>query len=83
MNNAKPPFDEAADPDLLSQMQRDPEVIDEVLEELKPLLAADGLDIDNLSNVDPDELHAAMTRADRASPIGSAHSCWRRSCNDN
>lgn len=78
MNNAKPPFDEAADPDLLSQMQRDPEVIDEVLEELKPLLAAEGLDIHNLSNVDPDELHAAMTRAiehhqlEAHTPIGDA-----------
>src|SRR5699024_10593241 len=78
MNNAKPPFDEADDADLLARMQRDPEIIDEILEQLKPLLAADGIDTQNLPNVDPNELHAAMTRAiDRPqmeahTPVGDA-----------
>lgn len=78
MNNAKPPFDEADDADLLARMQRDPEIIDEVLEQLKPLLAADGIDTQNLPNVDPNELHAAMTRAierhqmEAHTPVGDA-----------
>ncbi|WP_022869943.1 hypothetical protein [Yaniella halotolerans] len=78
MDKAKPPFDEADDADLLARMQRDPEAIDEVLEELKPLLAADGIDIHDLPNVDPDELHAAMTRAierhqlEAHTPVGDA-----------
>ena len=74
MNNAKHPFDEADDADLLARMQRAPEV----LEELKPLLAADGIDIHDLPNVDPDELSAAMTRAierhqlEAHTPVGDA-----------
>lgn len=78
MDKAKPPFDEADDADLLARMQRDPEAIDEVLEELKPLLAADGIDIHDLPNVDPDELHAAMARAierhqlEAHTPVGDA-----------
>lgn len=78
MNNAKPPFEEADDADLLARMQRDPEIIDEVLEQLKPLLAADGIDTQNLPNVDPNELHAAMTRAierhqmEAHTPVGDA-----------
>lgn len=78
MDKAKPPFDEADDADLLARMQRDTEAIDEVLEELKPLLAADGIDIHDLPNVDPDELHAAMARAierhqlEAHTPVGDA-----------
>lgn len=63
MNNAKPPFDDADDSDLLARMQRDPEVVDEILEQLAPLLAADGIDLQNVQNVNVNELHAAMARA--------------------
>lgn len=78
MNNAKPPFDETDAADLLARMQHEPETVDEVLAELKPLLVADGIDVDNPSTVDPDELQAAMTRAierhqlEAHTPIGDA-----------
>lgn len=77
-NNAKHPFEDADDADLLDRMQRDPQLLDEVLEQLAPLLAADGIDIQNLKNVDPSELHAAMMRAierhqlELHTPVGKA-----------
>lgn len=51
----------------------------EMMQELAPLLAADGFDLDDLGDVDIDDLNAAMTRAnerrnlDLFTPVGERH----------
>ncbi|WP_022869951.1 hypothetical protein [Yaniella halotolerans] len=51
--------------DMLAQsgMQHMPEQGDELMQQLAPLLSADGIDVDNLDDVDPSQLETAMARA--------------------
>lgn len=57
-----------ADPDVRAEMARfgvvhQPGLAAQMLGELAPLLAADGIDLDNLENVDLDDMNAALARA--------------------
>lgn len=51
--------------DMLAQsgVQQMPGADDELMHQLTPLLAADGIDVDNLDDVDPSQLETAMARA--------------------
>lgn len=51
--------------DMLAQsgVQHMPEQGDELMQQLGPLLSADGIDVDNLGDVDPSQLETAMARA--------------------
>lgn len=56
------------DPDLRAQLARfgvvhKPGLADQTLRELAPLLAADGIDLDDLDGIDIDTLNAALARA--------------------
>lgn len=51
--------------DMLAQsgVQHMPEQGDELMQQLAPMLSADGIDVDNLGDVDPSQLETAMARA--------------------
>lgn len=62
----------------LPKVEFKPGVADELLRELAPLLAEEGIDVDNIDAADLDTLQAAMNRAverlnmDRFTPVGQA-----------
>lgn len=62
----------------IPEIKRTPGLADEILRELAPLLAEEGVDIGNIEATDPDTLQAAMDRAverlnmARFSPVGEA-----------
>ncbi|GAA4106627.1 hypothetical protein FB556_2262 [Enteractinococcus coprophilus] len=55
---------------------RQPDMADQVMQEIAPLLAADGIDLENLDDVEVEELDAAMARAverhnlEQITPVG-------------
>lgn len=65
MTDSTSPFDDADLPQLPpeARIHHQPGMAAELMEQLAPLLAADGIDLDDLENVDLDELNAAMGRA--------------------
>lgn len=65
MSDPKSPFEDADFPQFPPGMgmHHQPGMAAELMDQLAPLLAADGIDLENLEHVDMDELNAAMGRA--------------------